>query len=79
MEERPETDDGEDVVETRRFFRWRLARTVQRRIAVLKLELKGGDVRKIEHWYKDVVDLVGWRDEEESRMSWSWLEKDGFF
>ena len=77
--ERPETDDVVNIFETHEFFRWRLAKTVHKRLESLGRELKGGDVRKIEHWYKDVVDLVGWRDEDESRMSWSWREKDGFF
>lgn len=52
---------------------------MHKQLESLGRELKGGDVRKMEHWYKDVVDLVGWRDEDESRMSWSWREKDGFF
>ena len=74
-QETPETDNGED----RKFFRERLARVVQRRIKFLRGELRVGDGRRIEHWYRDVVELVGWRDEEESRMSWCWRKKDGFF
>jgi hypothetical protein len=68
-----------DVLETRKFFRSCLASTVQRQITHLKLEAKFGNVLRVEHWYRDVVDLVGWRDEEEARQSWSWLENDGFF
>jgi hypothetical protein len=65
--------------ETCMFFRKRLARTVWHRVESLRLELRVGNALKIEHWYKDVVDLVGWLDELEARMSWSWLEHDGFF
>lgn len=78
-QEKPEGYDENDLVETHEFFRRRLARTVRRRIEFLRGELRVGDALKIEHWYKDVVDLVGWRDEDESIISWSWLEKDGFF
>jgi hypothetical protein len=72
---------GDDVadLETCMFFRRRLARTVWGRVESLRLELRVGDALKIEHWYKDVVDLVGWLDEYEARMPWSWLERDGFF
>jgi hypothetical protein len=82
LEELPEMEEADelvDVFETHEFFRWRLAKTVHNRLESLRRELRIGDVRKIEHWYRNVVDLVGWRDEEESRMSWSWLENDGFF
>jgi hypothetical protein len=72
-------EGAEDVLETRKFFRDRLASTVQRQITRLRLEGKFGNVLRIEHWYRDVVDLVGWRDDEEARQSWSWLENDGFF
>jgi len=78
-QETPETNDVGDILETRKWFRSRLAKTVRRRIAVLRNELRVGDALKIEHWYKDVVDLVGWRDEDEARMMWSWLVNDGFF
>lgn len=78
-QEMPETDDVGDIFETRKWFRSRLARTVRRRVESLRHELRVGDALKVEHWYKDVVDLVGWRDEHEARMSWSWLENDGFF
>lgn len=77
--ERPETDDVVDIFKTHEFFRWRLAKTVHNRLESLRRDLRGGDVRKIEHWYKDVIELVGWRDEDESRMSWGWMEKDEFF
>jgi hypothetical protein len=72
---------GDDIadLETCMFFRRRLARTVWRRVESLRLEQRVGDGLRIEHWYKDVVDLVGWRDEDEARMPWSWLEHDGFF
>lgn len=72
---------GDDVadLETCMFFRKRLARTVWCRVETLRRELRVGDALKVEHWYKDVVDLVGWLDELEARMSWSWLENDGFF
>jgi hypothetical protein len=76
---RSETEDAGDVLETRKFFRDRLSSTVQRQITHLKLEAKFGDVLRIEHWYRDVVDLVGWRDEDEAQQPWSWLENDGFF
>ncbi|KAM0705737.1 hypothetical protein Q7P35_007097 [Cladosporium inversicolor] len=75
----PEEDDVVNDLETHRFFRKRPARTVRRRVEFLRDELRVGDALRIEHWYKDVVDLVGWRDEDESRTSWSWLERDGFF
>jgi hypothetical protein len=75
----PGMDNVADVFETRKWFRSRLAKTVRRRIAVLRNELRVGDALKIEHWYKDVVDLVGRRDEDEARMVWSWLVNDGFF
>jgi hypothetical protein len=78
-QESSEMEGAEDVLETRKFFRDRLASTVQRQITRLRLEGKLGNVLRIEHWYRDVVDLVGWRDEEEARQSWSWLENDGFF
>jgi hypothetical protein len=70
---------GLDDIETCMFFRRRIARTVWRRLESLRRELRVGDALNIEHWYKDVVDLVGWLDEHEARMSWSWLENDGFF
>jgi hypothetical protein len=78
-QERSEMEGNEDVLETRKFFRDRLASTVQRRITHSKLEAKFGNVLRVEHWYRDVVDLVGWRDEDEARLPWSWLENDGFF
>lgn len=77
--ERLERDDDEDDLSSQKFFRERLSRTVQRRITFLKLELKGGNAWRVEHWYRDVVDLVGWRDEAESRLLWSWQKRDGFF
>ncbi|GAB7328131.1 hypothetical protein MBLNU13_g00162t1 [Cladosporium sp. NU13] len=79
LQEMQEADDLANVFKTHEFFRWRLAKTVHNRLESLRRELRVGDVRKIEHWYRDVVDLVGWRDEDEARMSWSWLENDGFF
>lgn len=79
LQEVEEADDVVNVFETHESFRWRLAKTVHNRLESLERELRVGDVRKIEHWYKEVVDLVGWRDEDESRMPWSWLENDGFF
>lgn len=75
----PVPRDGIDDIEACMFFRRRIARTVWRRVELLRRELRVGDGIKIEHWYKDVVDLVGWRDEDEARMPWSWLENDGFF
>ena len=77
--ERLERDDDEDDLSSQKFFRERLSRTVQRRITFLKLELTNGNARRVEHWYRDVVDLLGWRDEAESRLLWSWQERDGFF
>jgi hypothetical protein len=78
-QDRPESDDDDESLGVQKFFRERLARMVQRQMTFLKLELKNGNARKIEHWYRDVVDLVGWRDEAESRLLWSWQENGGFF
>lgn len=75
----PETDNDEESLGVQKFFRERLARMVQRQMTFLKLELNNGNARKIEHWYRDVVDLVGRRDEAESRLLWSWQENGGFF
>jgi hypothetical protein len=75
----PVPRDSLDHIEACMFFRRRIARTMWCRIEALRRELRVGDGLKIEHWYKDVVDLVGWRDEDEARMPWSWLENDGFF
>jgi hypothetical protein len=75
----PVQRDGSDVIEKCMFFRRRLARTVWCRVESLRRELRVGDALKIEHWYKDVVNLVGWLDEHEARMSWSWLENGGLF
>jgi len=55
----PETDNDEESLGVQKFFRERLARMVQRQMTFLKLELKNGNAQKIEHWYRDVVDLVG--------------------
>lgn len=78
-QKRPDEDNEKEYVETCKFFRRRLAKTVRRQTESLRRDLRVGDALRIEHWYKDVVDLVGWRDEDESRMSWSWLERGGFF
>jgi hypothetical protein len=61
------------------YFRTRLARRVHRRIAWLQLEARHGSVRKIEDWYREVVDAIGWRDEDEEQLPWSWREKGDFF
>lgn len=81
LQKRPDIDDVEAIRqrETRSFFRQRLTKMVQRRIAVLRLQLEDGSAHKVEYWYRDVVDLIGWRDEEESRLWWSWQDRDGFF
>lgn len=63
----------------RTFFRNRLSKRVQRRLAYLKLHYRGGSVREIEHWYRDVVALIGWRDQEEAQLPWSWRRRNGFF
>jgi hypothetical protein len=60
-------------------FRARLSWRVQRRIAWLQLEAKHGSVRKIEDWYREVVDSIGWRDEDEEQLPWSWKDKNNFF
>ena len=52
---------------------------MQRRIAWLQLEAKHGSVRKIEDWYREVVDSIGWRDEDEEQLPWSWKDKNNFF
>lgn len=75
----PGMDRVEDIQGNQSFFRDRLARTVHRQIILLKLEAQDGHAREIELWYRDVVDLVGWRDEEEARQPWSWREKEVFF
>jgi hypothetical protein len=79
--DRPEMNDDEESlgIQTKSFFRECLARMVQRRLTFLRLELKNGNARKVENWYRDVVDLVGWRDEAEPRLLWSWQEDGGFF
>lgn len=62
-----------------RFFRERLAKIVHQRMTLLRLEVRHGSVRAIEDWYREVVDLVGWRDQEEEELPWSWRENDGRF
>lgn len=80
-----ERHQGEELVsiagtpEYRAFFRDRLSRRVQRRLAYLRLHYRGGSVREIEHWYRDVVALVGWRDQAEAQLPWSWRRRNGFF
>lgn len=61
------------------YFRARLSWRVQRRIAWLQLEAKYGSVRKIEDWYREVVNSIGWRDEDEEQLPWSWRDKNNFF
>jgi hypothetical protein len=60
-------------------FRERLARIVLRRIAFLELQSEVASVITIEHWYSDVVALIGWRDDEEYQLSWRTRRNHGFF
>jgi len=62
-----------------KYFRARLSRRIQCRIARLKLQARHGSVRKTEDWYREVVGVIGWRDEDEARLSWSWRANDHFF
>jgi hypothetical protein len=61
------------------YFRVRLARRVHRRIAWLQLEGRYGSVRKIEDWYRELVDAIGWRDEDEEQLPWNWREEGDSF
>jgi hypothetical protein len=56
------------------YFRARLSKRVHRRIAWLQHQARYGSVRKIEDWYREVVDVIGWRDEDEEQLPWSWRE-----
>lgn len=69
----------DEIASPRVFYRDRISKRLQRRLAWLKLHYRGGSVREIEHWYRDVVSLIGWRDKEEAELPWSWRRKNGFF
>ena len=56
------------------YFRARLSRRVERRIERLKEQARYGSVREIEDWYREVVGVIGWRDEAEACLPWSWRE-----
>lgn len=77
--ERPDRAKQLAMLDVIRGFRSRLASRVHRRIAFLELQGRMGSVIRIEHWYREVCDVVGWRDDEEMQMHWSWRENDGFF
>lgn len=61
------------------FFRDRIARVTHRRLAWLRLHGKEGSVRSIEDWYREAAQLVGYRDQEEADLPWSWQENEGYF
>lgn len=77
--ERPDPEEQRIAVEQVRYFRGRLAKRVHRRIALLKLQGRGGSVRQLEDWYREVGDVVGWRELDEAAMEWGWRQSDGFF
>jgi hypothetical protein len=56
------------------YFRARLSRRVKRRIERLKEQARYGSVREMEDWYREVVGVIGWRDEAEACLPWSWRE-----
>ena len=56
------------------YFRARLSKRVECRIAWLKERARHGSVRKIEDWYREVVGVIGWRDKTEACLPWSWRE-----
>jgi hypothetical protein len=57
-----------------KYFRARLSRRVEHRTTWLKLQSRHGSAREIEDWYREVVGLIGWRDEAEACLPWSWRE-----
>jgi hypothetical protein len=57
-----------------KYFRARLSRRVDHRVTWLKLRSRHGSAREIEDWYREVVGLIGWRDEREACLPWSWRE-----
>jgi hypothetical protein len=60
------------------YYRERLSRRFQCRIKWLERQARYGSARKIEDWYREVVDAIGWRDEEEARLPWGWRERDNY-
>lgn len=57
------------------YFRARLSRRIQDRITWLELQARYESVRKIEDWYREVVGVVGWRDEFEAQLPWRWRKQ----
>jgi hypothetical protein len=61
-----------------KYFRARLSRRVDHRVTWLKFRSRYGSAREIEDWYREVVGLIGWCDEAEACLPWSWRANDNW-